>query len=74
MSTLPEFIKGIATAKDNASIAQRREFVIKTYKLLIEKLTDKKEGKTIYNKFLGVDVHLIMREGGKEATNHNAFY
>ena len=27
MSTLPEFIKGIATAKDNVSIAQRREFV-----------------------------------------------
>ena len=30
MNTLPEFIKGITTAKDNASIAQRREFVIKT--------------------------------------------
>jgi len=70
---LPKFIKGIATAKDNASIAQRREFVIKTYKLLLGKLANQKGSKTIYNKFLGVDVHLIMREGGKEATNRNAF-
>ena len=73
MDTLPEFIKGIATAKDNASITQRREFVIKTYKLLLGKLANKKGSKTIYNKFLGVDVHLIMREGGKEAANRNAF-
>jgi len=36
-------------------------------------LVNQKGSKTIYNKFLGVDVHLIMREGGKEATNRNAF-
>ncbi|MCL2650205.1 MAG: hypothetical protein FWD60_04155 [Candidatus Azobacteroides sp.] len=42
MNTLPEFIKGIATAKDNSSIAQRREFVIKTYKLLLGKLANQK--------------------------------
>ena len=70
---LPEFIKGIATAKDNASIAQRREFVIKTYKALLGKLANQKGSKTIYNKFLNANVHLIMREGGKEATNRNAF-
>ena len=73
MQELPEFIKGIATEKDNASIAQRREFVIKTYKSLLEKLANRKGSKTIYNKFLDVNVHLIMREGGKEATNRNAF-
>ena len=70
---LPEFISGIATSKDNASIAQRREFVVKTYKSLLEKLANQKGSKTIYNKFLNADVHLIMREGGKEATNRNAF-
>ena len=73
MDTLPEYIKGIATAKDNESIAQRREFVLKAYKSLLEKLANQKGRKTIYNKFLGVEVHLIMREGGKEATNRNAF-
>ena len=60
---LPEFIKGIATTKDNISIAQRREFVIKTYKLLLSKLANEKGSKTIYNKFLDADVHLIMRAG-----------
>jgi hypothetical protein len=70
---LPEFIKGIATAKDNKSIAQRREFVINTYKSLLGKLANEKGSKTIHNEFLGADVHLIMREGGKEATNRNAF-
>jgi len=73
MQELPEFIKGIATAKDNASIAQRREFVIKRYKSLLGKLANQKGSKTIYNKFLDVNVHLIMREGGKKATNRNAF-
>ena len=73
MDTLPEYIKGIATAKDNESIAQRREFVLKAYKSLLEKLANQKGSKTIYNKFLDVEVHLIMREGGKEATNRNAF-
>jgi len=73
MDTLPKYIKGIATAKDNASIAQRRDFVTKTYKLLLGKLSNQKGSKTIYNKFLDEEVHLIMREGGKEATNRNAF-
>jgi len=45
MNTLPEFIKGIATAKDNASIARSREFVIKTYKLLLGKLANQKKSK-----------------------------
>ena len=62
---LPEFIKGIATAKNNASIVQRREFIVKTYKLLLGKLANQKGSKTVYNKFLGASVHLIMREGGK---------
>jgi hypothetical protein len=52
MDTLPEFIKGIATAKNKESIAQRREFVTKTYKLLLGKLANQKGSKTIYNKFL----------------------
>ena len=70
---LPEFIEGIPTAKENDAIAQRREFVIKTYKSLLGKLANQKGSKTIYNKFLDTNVHLVMREGGKEATNRNAF-
>ena len=73
MDKLPTFVKGIATAKDNESIAQRRKFVIKTYNLLLGKLAKQKGSKTIYNKFLDAEVHLIMREGGKEAINRNAF-
>jgi len=72
---LPKIIAGIVTAKDNKSIAERRELVIKTYKTLLNKLANRNKNlsKTIHNDFLNADIHLIMREGGKEASNRNAF-
>ena len=68
---LPEFIKGIATAKRAA--AQRREFVSNQYKLLLGKLMNKNGKKSVFNDFLNVDVQLIYGEGGKEATNRGVF-
>ena len=68
---LPDFISGIAT--DKKEIAHRRLKLTQEYKLLLSKLTNNNGRKTIYNEYLGVDVHLIMREGGKEATNRSSF-
>ena len=68
---LPEFIAGIPTDKN--SVKQRREIIIKTYQSLLSDLMNKTKKKVIYNDYLGVDVHLIMHEGGKEATNRGAF-
>ena len=66
-STLPLYINGIPTDK-NATV-QRREIVQNTYLELLERLQRKKGKKTIYNDFLGVDVHILMRESGKKASN-----
>jgi len=68
---LPEFISGIST--DKKEIEQRRLKLTQGYKLLLAKLMNKKGSKTIYNEYLKVDVHLVMREGGKEATNRSSF-
>ena len=68
---IPEFIQGIATKKSQAE--QRREIVKKEYAKLLDKL-GKKNGankKFIHNDFLDVDVWLINREGGKEATKNS---
>ena len=68
---LPEYIAGIATAKN--ALNQRREFIIKIYKQLLSDLMNKTKRKVVRNDFLNVDVHLIMHEGGKEATNRGVF-
>jgi hypothetical protein len=68
---LPEYIAGIATAKN--ALNQRREFVSKEYKLLLGRLMNKKGTKSIHNDFLNVEVQLIYGEGGKEATNRSVF-
>jgi hypothetical protein len=68
---LPEYIAGIATAK--SAINQRRELIIDAYKKLLSNLTNKTKRKVIRNNHLDVNVHLIMHEGGKEATNRAAF-
>ena len=68
---LPEYIEGIATAKN--STAERRKFVVKVYQKLLSDLMNKTKKKVIHNDYLNVDVHLIMHEGGKEATNRAAF-
>jgi hypothetical protein len=68
---LPEYIAGIATAKN--STAERRKFIIRTYQKLLSDLMNKTKRKVIHNDYLNVDVHLIMHEGGKEATNRAAF-
>jgi hypothetical protein len=68
---IPEFIQGIATAKN--SNAERRKFVVAAYKKLLSDLMNKTKRKVIHNDYLNVDVHLLMHEGGKEATNRAAF-
>lgn len=68
---LPEFIAGIPTAKN--SVKQRREIIIKAYQSLLSDLMNKTKKKVIHNDYLDVDVHLIMHEGGKEATNRGTF-
>ena len=68
---LPEFIAGIPTEKN--SVRQRREIIIKAYQSLLSDLMNKTKKRVIHNDYLDVDVHLIMHEGGKEATNRGAF-
>jgi len=68
---LPEFIAGITTAKN--STAERRKFVVNAYQKLLSDLMNKTKRKVIHNDYLNIDVHLIMHEGGKEATNRAAF-
>jgi len=68
---LPEYIAGIPTAKN--ALAQRRELVLKAYKQLLSDLMTKTKRKAVHNDYLDVDVHLIMHEGGKEATNRATF-
>jgi len=71
LEVLPEFISGIAT--DKKEIAQRRFKLTQEYKLLLARLMNRNGRKTIFNEYLKVDVHLVMREGGKEATNRSSF-
>jgi len=68
---LPKFIAGIPTEKN--CIAERRKIVTEAYKYLLNDLMNKTKKKVVHNDFLDVDVHLIMHEGGKEATNRAAF-
>jgi hypothetical protein len=68
---LPKFIAGIPTEKN--CVKERREIVSNTYKALLSDLMNKTKKKVIRNDYLNVDVHLIMHEGGKEATNRSAF-
>jgi len=68
---LPEFISGIPTDKN--SVKERREIIIKAYQSLLNDLMNKTKKKVIHNDYLDVDVHLIMHEGGKEATNRGTF-
>jgi hypothetical protein len=68
---LPEFIAEIPTDKN--SVKQRREIIIKAYQALLSDLMNKTKKKVIRNDYLGVEVHLLMHEGGKEATNRGAF-
>jgi len=63
----PKFISGIST--DKKDIEQRRLKLTHEYKLLLAKLMNKKGSKVIYNEYLKVDVHLVMREGGKGLTS-----
>jgi len=70
---IPEFIQGIATSKNQLS--QRREIIKKEYMNLLDRLAKKngKNKKFVHNDYLNIDVHLLMHEGGKEATNRAAF-
>jgi hypothetical protein len=68
---LPNYILGISTNKND--VEQRRNIVKKEYPLLLSKLMNKTGKKKIHNDFLNVEVNLVMREGGKEATNRSTF-
>jgi hypothetical protein len=68
---LPEFIKGIATAKNAA--AQRREIIRNEYMRLLELLQRKRKKKAVFNDFLSVDVYVTMHESGKKASYTSAF-
>ena len=68
---LPEFIQGIATAKNAAS--QRREIIRNEYMRLLEILQRKYKKKAVFNDFLGVDVYITMHESGKKASYTSAF-
>ena len=63
---LPHIIEGIETNKN--ATKQRREFIKQTYMNLLEKLQQMNGKKAVYNDFLGVDVHIIMRESYKKAS------
>jgi len=69
-NTLPLHINGIPTDK-NATI-QRREIIRKTYMNLLQYLQQTKGKKAIFNDFLGVDVHIIMRESEQKTSNSGA--
>jgi hypothetical protein len=68
---LPNYIFGISTNKND--VEQRRDIVKREYPLLLGKLMNKTGKKKIHNDFLNVEVDLVMREGGKEATNRSTF-
>ncbi|MDR1679256.1 MAG: hypothetical protein LBR81_05695 [Prevotellaceae bacterium] len=69
---IPSIINGIPTDKN--ATEQRREIVKNTYFKLLERLQRTKGEKTIFNDFLGVDVHILMRESGKKASNGSTKY
>jgi hypothetical protein len=70
-TVLPNYIFGISTNKSD--VEQRRDIVKKEYPLLLSKLMNKTGKKKIHNDLLNVEVDLVMREGGKEATNRSTF-
>ena len=67
---IPKIIDGIETDK-NAS-EQRRNIIRQTYMDLLQRLQQSKGKKAIFNEFLGVDVHIIMRESEQKTSNSGA--
>ena len=70
MMEVPKIVDGIETDK-NAN-QQRREVIRQTYLNLLQRLQQTKGKKAVYNQFLGVDVHIIMRESEQKTSNSGA--
>ncbi len=64
---IPQIINGIPT--DKKASGERRKIIRQTYLNLLQKLQQTKGKKAIFNDFLGVDVHIIMRESEQKTSN-----
>ena len=67
---VPQIIDGIPT--DKGSSGQRRDIIRQTYMDLLQHLQQTKSKKAVFNNFLGVDVHIIMRESEQKTSNSGA--
>ncbi|MBR6092455.1 MAG: hypothetical protein IKQ09_06535 [Bacteroidales bacterium] len=64
---LPEFIKGIPTAKHRSR--ERRSLITIYYSNLWKKLQREGKGNMIYNDYLGVNVFIVENESDKKTIN-----
>ena len=68
---IPQIIDGIATDKNAGE--QRRNLIRQTYIDLLQRLQQTKGKKAVFNDFLGVDVHIIMRESEQKTGNSGSY-
>lgn len=66
-NTLPEYIYGIPTAKNQSR--ERRTLIAKYYKNLWKKLQREGRKNMIFNDFLGVYVYIVEKESDKKTIN-----
>ena len=66
-NNLPEYIKGIPTAKNRSR--ERRILIAKYYSNLWKKLQREGRGNVIFNDFLGVNIHIVEKESDKKTIN-----
>ena len=64
---LPEFIKGIPTAKHRSR--ERRALIVKYYSNLWKKLQKEGRKNMIFNDFLGVNIFIVENESNKKTVN-----
>ena len=66
-NSLPEFISGIPTAKNQSK--ERRSLIAKYYENLWKKLQREGRKNMIYNEYLGVNVYIVENESDKKTIN-----
>ena len=66
-NSLPEFISGIPTAKNQSK--ERRSLIAKYYENLWKKLQREGRKNMIYNDYLGVNVYIVENESDKKTIN-----
>lgn len=66
-NSLPEFISGIPTAKNQSR--ERRSLIAKYYENLWKKLQREGRKNMIYNEYLGVNVYIVENESDKKTIN-----